>query len=126
MQHRMMLNGRDDDMIFFRGTLSGRRQAAAQCHIVRFRTAAGEADLLGAGMQHRSDVAAAVLNGHPGPLSPAIHRGGVAEFLAEIGQHGLQHRRRRRRRGRMIHVDFLHCFSLLKNMRLTQESASPI
>ncbi len=130
MEHRMMLNGGDDDMIFLRlfcrGTLSGRRQAAAQGHIVRFRTAAGEADLLGAGMQHRGDAAAAILNGHPGPLSPAIHRGGVAEFFAEIGQHGLQHRRCQRCRGRMIHVDFLHCLSLLKNMGSAPESTNPI
>ena len=58
------------------------------------------------GADQPGDLSAGIFDRFLGlPAEFVIAAGGVAEFLGEIGQHGLEHARINRRRGLIVHVD---------------------
>ena len=74
--------------------------------IVGFGSAAGEDDLARVGADQAGDLRARVFYGFLGfPPELVVAAGGVAEFLGEIGQHGVQHARIDSRGRLIVHVD---------------------
>ena len=58
--------------------------------IVRFGTAAGEDNFLGAGAEERGDLIAGSFDGGASTLADGVDGGGIAELRGEIGKHRVE------------------------------------
>ncbi len=98
-----MLDGRGDNVIAAAG-VSFRR--ALESQVVGFRGPAGENDLARIGADQFGHLPPGRLHALFGlPTEPVIPAGGIPEFLAEIGEHGLEHPGIDGRRSVVIHVN---------------------
>ena len=79
---------------------------ATNRQVVAFRRAAGEDDLPGTGVNRLGDGASRLIHGLLAFPSEHVARAtGVAELLAEIGQHRVDHARIDARRGMVVQID---------------------
>ncbi len=107
VEHGLVLGRLGDDVIAVLAALFTKRVCdALDREVVRFGRAAGEDDLPGIGADQPGDLSAGIFDRFLGlPAEFVIAACRVAEFLGEIGQHGLEHARINRRRGLIVHVD---------------------
>lgn len=99
----MVFNGRGDNM-----PASQVPDCSGERGIGAFRAAGGEEDLSRMSVQHFRNGFTGIFD--PQPRFPSIGIDGrrVAEFLGEVGQHGIQHFLIQRSGGRVIKINPLH------------------
>jgi hypothetical protein len=104
VEHRLVLDDRGDDVV---ALLAVEVSRAFDRQVVALGRARGEDDLLGlGGTDEPRDLRARVIHRFFGlPAKGMAAAGGVAEALAEIRQHRLEHPRIDGRRGVVVHVD---------------------
>ena len=120
MQNGMMLDLGGDQMLFpFAG---GAIENPFQGHVVGLGAAAGEKDLLGLGADDLSHLLPGLLYGDFGFPAQIIQGGGIAVFLFQIRQHGVQHLGSDAGRGCVIcinkHVATSFLYGFLQSMML--------
>ena len=105
VEYGVMFDGRGDDVV------AGLRHSKYR-QIVGLRAAAGKHDLRGAAAQQRSHRFAGALDRGARLLSMMVDGGRVAEVLAKVGPHGLQHLGKHRGGRVVVEIDPSHlcCF----------------
>src|ERR1019366_625510 len=103
IEHRVMFNGRGDDMV------AGPHQTKDR-KIVGLRTAAGKHNLGGAAAQQGSNGFAGTLDRGPRLLSMMVDGGRVAKVLAKVRPHRLQYLGEHRSSRVVVEIDPSHCF----------------
>ena len=101
----MVLDGGRNQVPPLVAQLSGR---AENSEVSAFSAAAGKNNFARFGAPDRRDAIAGVIEQGAGQPSDVMDAGRIAKNLAQIRQHGLAHRRVKRRRGIIIEVDRFH------------------
>ena len=106
IHHRVMLDGRGDDVI------AGLHEARDR-EIVSLGAAAGEDDFRRAASQQLGNTLPRTLDGSARLLSMVVNGRGIAEVLAEVRTHGVQHLGENRGRGVIVEINAAHCHPYL-------------
>nr|GFC18284.1 hypothetical protein [Tanacetum cinerariifolium] len=93
IEHSLVLGGGSDDVV-------------AALAVVALSRTASEDNLLGVAVDELRNLSAGVVYAFLRcPAKGVVARGGVAEYVGEVGHHGLQHARVERRGGVVVQVD---------------------
>jgi hypothetical protein len=104
-QHGLVLDGGGEDPV---GRLGGALDGAAQDLVGGLGAAGGEDDLAGLGAEQVGDALAGPFDGAAGALAPPVNAGGVAEVLAQEGEHLVEHFGVDGGGGVVVEVDAVH------------------